>query len=125
MSNIGENVATLRSLQGIKQTIFAKSLGISQQELSKIEQSENIKDNMLSKIAEQLGHTPEFIKNFDKGSLINSFNQTGGTVIGNQFNPLEKIIELYESRVNELLQRLEAQKSKIESLENKIKTKKP
>jgi len=70
--HIGRKVARLRELRGIKQEILAESLGISQQAVSKLEQSESIEETTLARIANALKITPEQIKNFNEESVINN-----------------------------------------------------
>jgi transcriptional regulator with XRE-family HTH domain len=68
--HIGRKVARLRELRGIKQETLAEQLGISQQAVSKLEQSESIEDTTLARIAKALGITSEVIKNFNEESVI-------------------------------------------------------
>ncbi len=95
---------------GVKQEALAADLGISQQEVSKIEQQEEIEEEMLSQIAGVLGGiSPEVIRDFDVERAIyninnirdNTFEQSatstsiahleqGANSISQQFNPLEK-----------------------------------
>jgi hypothetical protein len=80
-------------------------LGISQQAISKIEQQPEIEKDLLKKIGDIIGVSPEMIENFDVERAIyninnNSFRdntfEQGSSAIAQQFNPIEKIIELYE-----------------------------
>ncbi len=54
----GRNVQRVRMYFGVKQEALAADLGISQQEVSKIEQQEEIEEEMLSQIAGVLGGSP-------------------------------------------------------------------
>ena len=99
--HIGRNIEKLRTIKGIKQSELARILKMKQQEISRLEQKEHIPDDLLSKVAEGIGFDIEVIKNFKEEPLINSINQQGGSVITNNFNPLEKIIELYEKRIED------------------------
>ncbi len=110
--HIGQNITRIRSFQGIKQTDMARRLKISQQAYSKIEQSPEIEDEFLDKIAAELSCTPEVLKQLGESPFMQNFNQNCGNVIGYQFNPIEKIVELYEALLksekekNVLLERL-------------------
>eukprot|EP01036_Dinobryon_divergens_P004019 gene4019-5307_t len=64
--HIGRKVSRIRELRGIKQETLAYELGISQQSISKIEQSEVVEDATLERIAKVLGVQPEAIKNFSE-----------------------------------------------------------
>ncbi|HEY9045608.1 MAG TPA: helix-turn-helix domain-containing protein [Ohtaekwangia sp.] len=102
--HIGRKVARLRELRGIKQEILAESLGISQQAVSKLEQSESIEETTLARIAKALNITPDLIKNFNEESVItniqNIYDNATGTNSNNYnctFNPLDE----YRNEVKE------------------------
>jgi transcriptional regulator with XRE-family HTH domain len=92
--------------------------------VSKIEQSETIEEERLKQIANVLGVTIEGLKgykedsvlyytaNFYEGSSINNSSVNTNEFIIN--NPIEKIIELYESL-------LKSEREKVEILLNKTK----
>lgn len=121
--SIGQKVERIRLFRGVKQEYVANKLGISQQQYSKIEQQEKIEDDVLEKIAEILGVTMETIKNFDDDKVtynINNFydihdieikDNASSNFVAQQFNPIEKINELYERL-------LASEREKIEILKN-------
>ncbi|WP_259065158.1 helix-turn-helix domain-containing protein [Mucilaginibacter sp. X4EP1] len=49
-------------------------MGVSQQSISRMKQSEVLEDDVLEKIAKILGVTPEAIKNFSEKALVNYLN---------------------------------------------------
>lgn len=114
--HIGRKISRIREIRGIKQDFLAGELGVSQQTISKIEQSEEIEDSMLEKIADVLGVSAEAIKNFSEEAI---FNIIGNTYNDNSaslnyqcsFNPLDKVIELYERL-------LKSEQDKVEILKN-------
>lgn len=128
--HIGHNVQMVRMYFGVKQEALATDLGISQPEVSKIENQEEIEEGLLSQIADVLGVSSELIRNFDEEKAIyninnirdNTFEQGftsisqlehGATSITQQINnPLDKIVELYERL-------LQSEREKIELLKNK------
>jgi transcriptional regulator with XRE-family HTH domain len=117
--HIGRNVQKVRVYMGVKQEALAAELGMSQNAISKIEQEDNIEDTLLSKIANVLGVSPEVIRDFDLEKAIYNINnirdntfQEGSTSIAQQFNPVEKIVELYERL-------LKSEREKNEILMNK------
>ena len=114
--HVGRNLQKVRVYLGVKQDALATDVGMSQQAVSKIEQQEEIEDEPLKKIAEALGVSPELIKNFDEEKAVYNINnfrdntlEQGATAIGQQFNPVEKIVELYERL-------LKSEREKIELL---------
>ncbi|WP_158826969.1 helix-turn-helix domain-containing protein [Mucilaginibacter lacusdianchii] len=103
--SIGQKIERIRTYRGFKQEYLAAKLGVSQQQVSKIEQQEEIEESLLKQIAEVLGVSPEVIENFDDEKITqvinNQYNFYNTEVKDNAthnfiFNPLEKIAELYE-----------------------------
>lgn len=119
-AHIGRKISKLRELKGIKQEALAAELGISQQAVSKIEQSAEVEDEALDKIAKVLGLTPEAIKAFSEDAVFNIIANTftDNSQNNNNYlctiNPLEKIVELYERL-------LASEKEKVEMLKNQGK----
>lgn len=114
-NHIGRKISRIRELRGMKQEALATALGISQQAVSSIENSENIEDIKLQEIATALGVTPEAIKNFSEEAAINYFNNFHDSSEGTfnnhcTFNPIDKVVELYERL-------LQAEKDKVAYLE--------
>jgi transcriptional regulator with XRE-family HTH domain len=121
--HIGRNISRIRELKGIKQEALAIAIGVSQQSVSNLEASETIEAAKLAEIAKVLGVTVEAIENFSEENVINYFNTfhesvTGSFITNNScnFNPLDKVVELYERLV-------QAEKDKNEYLEKLYKGK--
>jgi len=123
--HIGRNISRIRELRGMKQEALAFAIGISQQTISNIEGSENVDEEKLNAIAEVLGVSAEAIKNYsDETVLSNIQNNYEGSVINSgptvnhncNFNPLDKVVELYERLV-------QSEKEKVEYLEKLLKGK--
>lgn len=118
--HIGKNISRVRSLRGIKQEALALDLNTSQTEISHIEQSESIDEELLEKIAKALNVTSEVIKNFDENTAFYTINNNvenntfseSSVAIQQEFNPIDKIIELYERL-------LQSEKDKLELLQKK------
>ncbi|WP_316636106.1 helix-turn-helix transcriptional regulator [uncultured Flavobacterium sp.] len=122
-NHIGRKISRIRELRDMKQEALAQALGISQQTVSAIENSEIIDDEKLQAIAEILGVTVEGIKNFSEEAVLNIIGNTyhdSNVVNGNayscNFNPLDKMVELFERLV-------QAEKEKVEYLEKLLKGK--
>jgi len=120
--HIGRNISRIRELKDMKQEALAYALGVSQQTVSSIENSATIDEERLSEIAKILEVSVEAIKNFSDEGVINYFNTFNDTVSNSSFgqgahnnnectfNPLDKVVELYERLV-------QAEKDKVEYLE--------
>jgi DNA-binding XRE family transcriptional regulator len=57
LHKIGRKISKIRELRGMKQEALAAELGISQQAVSKIEQSAEVEEEALQKIAKVLAVT--------------------------------------------------------------------
>ena len=52
--HIGSNIRIVRQLRGMKQTVFADLLGITQQSASKMEKKKNVSDEQIAEAAKIL-----------------------------------------------------------------------
>jgi transcriptional regulator with XRE-family HTH domain len=131
--HVGHNIQTIRYIRGISQADLGVQLEdrlnrpFSQQLVSDIEGRENVEDeDLLRQIAEILKVEPEALKNMDLNEAINIFGNSfsenstqqinyKNTVHNQQtYNPLDKLIELFEKEKAEL-------KAEIEKLKQKSK----
>lgn len=115
VSSLGRKIERIRKIKGISQETLAGNIGMTRQALARLEQSDVIEDTKLVLVAKGLGVTSDSIKHFNEEAIFNNniFDQNN-TVINNNFNPIEKIVELYER----MLQR---EREIIEELKNKNK----
>lgn len=122
-NHIGRKIARIRELRGMKQETLAEELGISQQSVSSLEKSETLEDEKLESVAKILGVTKEAIENFSDDAVFNYFNNFSDNSINQgpigahntcNFNPLDKVVELYERLV-------QAEKDKVAYLEKLLK----
>jgi len=114
--NIGEKVAMVRKLRGWKQEALANMLHKKGFNSTSIEKKEKIGDGLLREIEELLEVRPGYIKDFDPDAVLELINTEPENLLleniskdgcvekfsikkdyhGNlAFEPLEKIIELY------------------------------
>jgi transcriptional regulator with XRE-family HTH domain len=97
--HLGRKIERIRELRGFKQENLAHALGISQQAVSKMERSEAVDEERLQQVADVLGVSVEAIRHFSEEALFNNINNTfhdHSALINYQFNPIDKIVELYE-----------------------------
>jgi len=124
--HIGHNIQRTREIVGIKQFALAESCGWSQQQMSKLENSETIDDGTLDIIAEKLGVTSEFIKNFDEEKAIyniqsnNIFNDHAVNSSQHssphiEYHPVDQLVQLLEKY-------LQADQKKANQIESLTKT---
>ena len=119
MSHIGNNIARLRGFRQIPQKEMASKLQIAQQTYSILETKSEIDEEMLERIAIVLDFPIQAIKELDSHSVL-SVNQQGGNAgsIFYQYNPNEKMIELYERMIKERDENIETLKSIIEKIKS-------
>lgn len=126
-NHIGRKISRIRELKDMKQEALAQAMGMSQQAVSIMENSETIEEEKLIEVAKALGVSVEAIKNFSEEAVINYFNTFTDTDFSNSqgafshnrdctFNPLDKVVELYERLV-------QAEKDKVDYLEKLLKAK--
>jgi len=109
----GKNVKRFREMLGMKQDALALAMGDdwNQQKISLLEQREVLDPSILEQVAKVLKINPEAIKNFGEESAINIFSNTFSDFKDNAsasamnyqctFNPLDKVLELYERMLKE------------------------
>jgi transcriptional regulator with XRE-family HTH domain len=120
-SHLGRKISRIRELRGIKQEYLAMELGVSQQTISRMESSETVEDELLEKVAKVLGVPVEGIKNFSEEAVFNIISNTFAEGSSNNnnymctFNPLDKVVELYERL-------LKSEQEKVELLKQQMKS---
>jgi transcriptional regulator with XRE-family HTH domain len=127
ITHIGRKISRIRELRGIKQETLASELGVSQQSVSRMEQSEVLEEDVLENIAKILGVTTDAIKNFSEEAVVNYFNTFNQSVSSSNFghnntctfNPLDKLMELVEENKKLYERLLLAEKEKNEFLKGK------
>lgn len=115
--HIGRNISRIRELRDMKQDALAVALGVSQQTISIMENSETLEDEKLKEVAEALGVSVEAIKNFSEEAVFNIIGNTyhldNSSSLLNfncTFNPIDKLIEAYEENKKLYERLLEAEK---------------
>ncbi|NIF05172.1 helix-turn-helix transcriptional regulator [Chryseobacterium sp. Tr-659] len=121
----GRNIKRFREMLGIKQEALASELGDdwNQKKISLLEQKETVESDILAQVAKILKVPAEAIENFDEEQAVNIISNTFNDQSNGynyyptfNFNPLDKMVELYERM-------LEQQKEMIEKLEKLIENK--
>lgn len=121
--HIGRNIARLREIKGMKQDILAEELGISQQSVSHLEQSETLEEKKLEDVAKALGVTKEAIENFSEEAILNiignTYNVDNSSAVNFActINPVEKLVDAYEENKKLYERLIQAEKDKVVYLE--------
>ncbi|PQA95178.1 transcriptional regulator [Chryseobacterium shigense] len=106
----GRNIKRFREMLGIKQEALAFELGEdwNQKNISLLEQKETVESDILAKVANILKVPAEAIENFDEKQAISIISNTASFDNCQQpaffnfqptFNPLDKIVELYDEKI--------------------------
>jgi transcriptional regulator with XRE-family HTH domain len=100
--NIGNHIRKIRTLKGVSQYYVAHVLGISQRQLSRIENNNSdVKFSVLHKICTVLEVSMDELLNFNDSTLFHSSKKTPKK----SNEPLsQKLIKQYESRILHLEQ---------------------
>jgi transcriptional regulator with XRE-family HTH domain len=121
----GRNVKRFREMLGMKQEALADALGEdwNQKKISLLEAKESIEPAILDDVAKALKVPVDAIRNFDEEAALNIINNTfndhavmNGILYNPTFNPLDKVVELYERMIKE-------KDEKIASLEKLLEKK--
>ncbi|OJV32204.1 MAG: hypothetical protein BGO33_02765 [Bacteroidia bacterium 43-41] len=128
----GKNAKRFREAKGIKQEAIAIELDITQQAVSQLEKRQELDDEVIKVYAKIVGIDEYFIRNMVDDSILegcnyfydNSFqNRDYSSQILN-FNPLDKLVELYSEK-DQLYERIvQLEKEKNTLLENLLKERK-
>ncbi|MBE8727640.1 helix-turn-helix domain-containing protein [Flavobacterium hungaricum] len=127
--HIGRNISRIRELRDMKQEALAQAMGTNQQAISVLENSETIDDAKLEEVAKALGVTAEGIKNFSEEAVLNIISSHDDSTLNSTiniqptFNPLDKVVELYEEKEKLYERLIQAEKDKVEYLEKIVKGK--
>lgn len=103
----GKNIKRIREILGIKQDTLAAELGLTQQAVSQLEQKDVIDPDSLQQIARALKVPVDAIRHFNEDLAINiisnTFNDHSANNLNYQcsFNPIDKVVELYERMLHE------------------------
>ncbi|MFP3834088.1 XRE family transcriptional regulator [Chryseobacterium sp. SIMBA_028] len=125
----GRNLKRFREMLGIKQEALALDLGDewNQKKVSLLEQKETIEDPLLKRISEVLKIPVEAFQNFDEEEAINiiasNFHDNATGVIVNNYNPIDKIIQLHEEKIALYERMLKEKDDMMSRLEELIKRK--
>lgn len=126
----GRNIKRFREMFGLKQEALALSLGPdwSQKKVSRLEEHEQVADDVLQQVAAVLKVPVEAIKNFDEQAAVNYFNTfndstiTGAGAFSSHnyhctYHPLDKLAEALEENKKLYEQLLQSEREKVALLQ--------
>lgn len=131
----GHNIRRIRIEKNIKQDALSELVHLSQPAISKYEKTRTIDDEMLQRFARALNVPFEYLKNLEEDAttvvfenITNNGNAGANANIGfveevgednrvSNFNPIDKITELYERLLKEKDEKYAALERRIQHLE--------
>ncbi len=127
--HLGRNISRIREMKGMKQETLAEVLGISQQKMSVIENTEELDDTKLNEIAKALDVPANAIKEYSDERMINIISnntfQDDSSAVKNlfnpTFNPIDKLVEAYDENKKLYERLLQPEKEKTTYLEQLLK----
>lgn len=129
----GRNVKRFREMLGMKQEALAVELGddLNQKNVSRLEAKEEIEPELLQQVAKALRVPEQAIKNLDEEQAVNIISSTFNDhaicyahTYSPNFNPIDKIVQLYDEKIA-LYERILKDKTEIiEKLEQMLLFKK-
>lgn len=138
----GHNIRRIRQRKGLKQDAMAALVNLSQQTVSRYEAAREIDEEMLQRFAKALDVPVETLENmgedapmifFENNNITNTNNDkvNNNNNLGsgfdvddssqNTFNPIDKIVELYERLLKEEKDRNDVLEKRLSALELSIK----
>ncbi|WP_295840471.1 helix-turn-helix transcriptional regulator [uncultured Apibacter sp.] len=123
-SNHGANVRRWREWRNINQDVLAEQIGVSQATLSSYEKKEKLEQDILDKVAKALDIPVEAITELEQGTAINIISSTlhdnSGSIFNSPtFNPLDKVVQLYDEKIA-LYERMLKEKEEAISLLHEV-----
>ena len=142
----GHNIRRFRIEKNMNQEVLSQLVHLSQSAVSKYEQMRVIDDEMLHRFSRALGVPFEYLKSleedaqtvvFENNTVNNSEQSAGGANISmgivksdtedsindsrvNNFNPIEKITELYERLLKEKDEKYAALERRLQNIEKSL-----
>lgn len=121
-THVGKKISRIRELRGMKQETLAEQLGISQQAVSKIEQSETLDETTFDRVAKALGIAKEAIRSYNDDAVLsiiqhNTFHDQSAMNYQCSFNPMDKLVEAFEKNEKLYEALLKSEREKIVLLE--------
>ena len=140
----GHNIRRFRIEKNMNQEVLSQLVHLSQSAVSKYEQMRVIDDEMLHRFSRALGVPFEYLKSleedaqtvvFENNTVNDSEQYTGGAKISlgtvksytegvdnrvNNFNPIDKITELYERLLKEKDEKYAALERRLQNIEQSL-----
>lgn len=133
----GHNIRRIRQRKGLKQDAMAALVNLSQQTVSRYEAAREIDEEMLQRFAKALDVPVETLENMGEDGMTVFIENNNVTASENDnielgsyraddhsekiFNPIDKVVELYERLLKEEKDRNDVLEKRLSALELSIK----
>ena len=112
----GHNIRRFRIEKNMNQEVLSQLVHLSQSAVSKYEQMRVIDDEMLHRFSRALGVPFEYLKSLDEDAQTVVFENNRV----NNYNPIEKITELYERLLKEKDEKYAALERRLQNIEQSL-----
>ena len=132
----GHNIRRFRIEKNMNQEVLSQLVHLSQSAVSKYEQMRVIDDEMLHRFSRALGVPFEYLKSLEEdaqtvvfeNNTVNNNDQASANIGGyveennrvNNYNPIEKITELYERLLKEKDEKYAALERRLQNIEQSL-----
>ena len=132
----GHNIRRFRIENNMNQEVLSQLVHLSQSAVSKYEQMRVIDDEMLHRFSRALGVPFEYLKSLEEdaqtvvfeNNTVNNNDQASANIGGyveennrvNNYNPIEKITELYERLLKEKDEKYAALERRLQNIEQSL-----
>ena len=134
--HLGHNIRRFRIEKNMNQEVLSQLVHLSQSAVSKYEQMRVIDDEMLHRFSRALGVPFEYLKSLEEdaqtvvfeNNTVNNNDQASANIGGyveennrvNNYNPIEKITELYERLLKEKDEKYAALERRLQNIEQSL-----
>ena len=112
----GHNIRRFRIEKNMNQEVLSQLVHLSQSAVSKYEQMRVIDDEMLHRFSRALGVPFEYLKSLEEDAQTVVFENNRV----NNYNPIEKITELYERLLKEKDEKYAALERRLQNIEQSL-----
>jgi transcriptional regulator with XRE-family HTH domain len=121
-NHIGQNIQKIRKFRGIKQSDFAKAMGVNQQNISRMENSKEVSEEKIEQASKILDATAKQIKELGKSVIVNN-----NVFSNDQINfPIAQVLEHFQGVIDDKDQEIVRLKEELSRKNTrKVKTNTP
>ena len=117
IQHLGRNIRNIRLLKGMKQELFARKLGITQQNVSRLERQANIPPDKLKAVAKVLDVPVTAIEKFNEDVLFKTVTKPDDTLISRS---VKDVIEYFKEEIAKIDRLIETLRLELDRYKSEI-----